>query len=31
MLVGEEYHGSLTTEKLDEVLKAYEGAGNEKS
>jgi NADH-quinone oxidoreductase subunit E len=32
MLVGEEYHGSLTVEKLDAVLQLYEkGAGDEKS
>jgi len=38
MLVGEEYHGSLTIEKLDAVLQAYEqssdegkGAADEKS
>jgi hypothetical protein len=27
MLVGEEYYGSLTIEKLDAVLQTYEGKG----
>jgi NADH-quinone oxidoreductase subunit E len=33
MLVGEEYYGSLTIEKLDAVLQTYEkgGAADEKS